>query len=53
MTTVRPGRGSSVIDRLTPPAASEGDGPATPALPGDELLPPGQDENAPLVPRAD
>ena len=45
--------GSSVIDRLTPPAASEGDGPATPALPGDELLPPGQDENAPLVPRAD
>lgn len=45
--------GSSVVDRLTPPTAEEVETPATPALPGDDLLPPGADENAPLVPRAD
>ena len=45
--------GTSVIDRLsaTPPALNQ---PATPALPdGDDLLPPAQDDNAPLVPTAD
>ena len=45
--------GSSVIDRLgvTPPAAEET---TTPALPdGDSLLPPGPDDNAPLVPTLD
>ena len=46
--------GSSVIDRLAPPSAEDLDAPATtPALPGDDLLPPGADDNAPLVPRAD
>ncbi|WP_417524501.1 preprotein translocase subunit SecG [Marinovum sp.] len=44
--------GSSVIDRLVPAAETDGDA-ATPALPGDELLPPSQDDTAPLVPRAD
>lgn len=44
--------GASVIDRLgiTPPAASEGLTPTTPA--GDDLLPPA-DSDAPLVPAAD
>lgn len=44
--------GSSVIDRLgvTPPAAETG----TPDVPaGDLLLPPGPDDNAPLVPTLD
>ncbi|TNF18744.1 MAG: preprotein translocase subunit SecG [Rhodobacteraceae bacterium] len=45
--------GSSVVDRLGPGPSQETETPATPALPGDDLLPPGQDENAPLVPRAD
>ncbi|MGY3436351.1 MULTISPECIES: preprotein translocase subunit SecG [unclassified Marinovum] len=46
--------GTSVVDRLTPPAAETGDDtPSTPSLPGDDLLPPGADENAPLVPRAE
>lgn len=46
--------GSSVIDRLgvTPPSAADGD--LTPALPeADSLLPPGPNDNAPLVPSAD
>ncbi|WP_300038114.1 preprotein translocase subunit SecG [uncultured Roseobacter sp.] len=45
--------GSSVVDRLgvTPPALND---PATPAAPdGDSLLPPGPDDNAPLVPTLD
>lgn len=45
--------GSSVIDRLggTAPPAAE---PASPVLPeGDSLLPPGPDDNAPLVPTLD
>lgn len=45
--------GSSVVDRLgvTPPALNEVE---TPALPdGDSLLPPGSDDNAPLVPTID
>lgn len=45
--------GSSVIDRLAPATESETDDAASPALPGDELLPPSQDDSAPLVPRAD
>ncbi|MCJ7872213.1 preprotein translocase subunit SecG [Marinovum sp. 2_MG-2023] len=46
--------GSSVIDRLTPGSTEEADTPSTPSLPGGEdLLPPGADENAPLVPRAE
>lgn len=46
--------GTSIIDRLAPPSAEELDAPATtPALPGEDLLPPGADDNAPLVPRAD
>ena len=42
--------GSSVIDRLgvTPPPASEPDSPVVPD--GDSLLPPGPNDNAPLVP---
>tara|TARA_R110002049_G_scaffold23781_7_gene84798 strand:- start:1614 stop:1976 length:363 start_codon:yes stop_codon:yes gene_type:complete len=45
--------GSSVIDRLsaTPPALNQ---PTSPALPtGDDLLPPTEGGNAPLVPAAD
>lgn len=45
--------GSSVVDRLgvTPPALNQ---PSTPAVPdGGALLPPGADDNAPLVPLAD
>jgi preprotein translocase subunit SecG len=45
--------GSSVVDRLgvTPPASGET---PTPALPGaDDLLPPLEGDNAPLVPSAD
>lgn len=45
--------GSSVVDRLgvTPPALNQSD---TPALPdGDDLLPPGSDSGAPLVPAGD
>lgn len=46
--------GSSVVDRLGPVTSEEADDtPATPALPGDDLLPPSADENAPLVPRAE
>lgn len=45
--------GSSVVDRLGPSGTEEVETPATPALPGGDLLPPGPDENAPLVPRAD
>lgn len=45
--------GSSVVDRLGPPSAEESETPSTPSLPGDDLLPPGQDENGPLVPKAD
>ncbi len=45
--------GSSVIDRLgvTPPAAEENITPEVPS--GDLLLPPGPDDNAPLVPTLD
>ncbi|MFK7868541.1 MAG: preprotein translocase subunit SecG [Roseobacter sp.] len=45
--------GSSVVDRLgvTPPALNQAE---TPAIPdGDLLLPPGTDDNAPLVPTID
>ncbi len=45
--------GSSVIDRLgvTPPPAAD---PTSPVVPeGDSLLPPGPDDNAPLVPTLD
>lgn len=45
--------GSSVVDRLGPVSESS-ETPSTPALPeGDDLLPPGVDDNAPLVPTAD
>lgn len=45
--------GTSVIDRLGVPSEEES-APAAPGLPaGGDLLPPGQGENAPLVPRAD
>ena len=45
--------GSSVIDRLgvTPPPSDSTDAPLVPQ--GEELLPPGLDENAPLVPTLD
>lgn len=43
--------GSSVIDRLGVPAPSESSAPAVPS--GDDLLPPAEGDNAPLVPRAD
>ncbi|AXI47408.1 preprotein translocase subunit SecG [Sulfitobacter sp. SK012] len=45
--------GSSVLDRLsdTPPAQNEITAPAAPD--GDNLLPPAQGDNAPLVPTAD
>ena len=46
--------GSSVVDRLGPVSSEEADDtPATPSLPGDDLLPPSADDNAPLVPRAE
>lgn len=45
--------GSSVIDRLGP-VSEESDSPSTPSLPaGDDLLPPGEGDEGPLVPRAD
>ncbi|WP_299895982.1 preprotein translocase subunit SecG [uncultured Ruegeria sp.] len=43
--------GSSVIDRLGAPASTEESTPAVPAA--DDLLPPAQDDNAPLIPQAD
>ncbi|MEE4188960.1 MAG: preprotein translocase subunit SecG [Roseobacter sp.] len=45
--------GTSVIDRLgvAPPASDTSDTPAVPS--GDLLLPPGTDDNAPLVPTLD
>lgn len=45
--------GSSVIDRLgvPAPAATEESTPATPSA--DDLLPPAQGDNAPLIPQAD
>jgi len=44
--------GSSITDGLGTPA--EDGAPAAPSSPlGDDLLPPSQDENAPLVPSAD
>ncbi len=45
--------GSSVLDRLsaTPPALNQNDAPALPD--GDNLLPPAQGDNAPLVPTVD
>jgi preprotein translocase subunit SecG len=45
--------GTSVIDRLgaTPPAAEETTSPTLPA--DDSLLPPGPEDNEPLVPSAD
>ncbi|QBF32760.1 preprotein translocase subunit SecG [Thalassococcus sp. S3] len=46
--------GTSVIDRLGVPAPAPAESGDTPAVPsGDSLLPPGPDDNAPLVPRAD
>ena len=47
--------GVSVIDRLgTQAPAGDTSGTALPELPaGSDLLPPGQGDNAPLVPRAD
>ena len=47
--------GSSVVDRLgTQPAAEEPQDSTAPALPaGEDLLPPAEGDNAPLVPRAD
>lgn len=45
--------GTSVIDRLGVPSEEE-NAPSVPGLPtGGDLLPPGQNENAPLVPQAD
>ena len=45
--------GSSVLDRTDVPAESA-DAPATPAVPAaDDLLPPAQGDNAPLVPSLD
>ncbi|KUJ85622.1 preprotein translocase subunit SecG [Ruegeria marisrubri] len=45
--------GSSVIDRLGVPAAEETEAP-TPAVPSaEDLLPPAQGDNAPLIPQAD
>ncbi|MGI9370427.1 MAG: preprotein translocase subunit SecG [Ruegeria sp.] len=45
--------GSSVIDRLGIPAPTESDDSA-PAIPSaDDLLPPVQGDNAPLIPQAD
>ncbi|TMV09559.1 preprotein translocase subunit SecG [Ruegeria sediminis] len=45
--------GTSVIDRLGVPAAEETEQ-STPAAPAaDDLLPPAQGDDAPLVPRAD
>ena len=46
--------GTSVIDRAGAPEASQDDTPATPSLPSaEDLLPPSDGDNAPLVPRAD
>ncbi|MFC3615500.1 preprotein translocase subunit SecG [Lutimaribacter marinistellae] len=46
--------GTSVLDRLGVPEASETEGEATtPTIPGSDLLPPAQGDDAPLVPRAD
>ena len=45
--------GTSVMDRLGDRPAVEETAPATPTLDSDALLPPGEDDNAPLVPRAD
>ncbi|MDQ2089157.1 preprotein translocase subunit SecG [Marimonas arenosa] len=45
--------GTSVIDRLGDAPAAEEPAPATPTLDSDNLLPPSQGDNAPLVPRAD
>lgn len=45
--------GSSVIDRLGVPAPASTEE-TTPAIPSvDDLLPPAQDDNAPLIPQAD
>ncbi len=43
--------GSSVIDRLGVPAPTEESTPAVPSA--DDLLPPAQGDNAPLIPQAD
>ncbi|MGR3677561.1 MAG: preprotein translocase subunit SecG [Paracoccaceae bacterium] len=46
--------GSSVIDRLGVPEATEDAGGDVPLVPsGDSLLPPSEGDNAPLVPAAD
>lgn len=46
--------GTSVIDRLGVPAPAADDGTSVPALPDiDNLLPPTEGDNSPLVPRAD
>ena len=46
--------GSSVVDRLGPLTAPASEDSAVPTLPGaDNLLPPSEGDNAPLVPRAD
>jgi len=46
--------GTSVLDRLgDTPAASEAPATSTPPLGTDNLLPPSEGDNAPLVPKAD
>lgn len=47
-------RGTSVVDRLGTPSAPAEETESAPALPaGNDLLPPAQGDNAPLIPRAD
>ncbi len=50
----RKASGTSVIDRLGVPAPAEQSESAAPAVPaGEDLLPPAEGDNAPLVPKAD
>ncbi|WP_208348563.1 preprotein translocase subunit SecG [Pseudaestuariivita rosea] len=46
--------GSSVFDLAPPPAeGTTDDAPLVPSVPSDDLLPPAENDNAPLIPRAD